>query len=203
MNVAIVNYGMGNLKSVYNALVFLNIKVEIVDEPVRLKNFSHIILPGVGAFGKGITNIKEMGWDDSLNKEVMVSQKPILGICLGMQLIASTGFELGTFQGLGWISGTVEIIKSSKDCRIPHIGWNDVSITKDNILYKGLGENLTFYFVHSYALIPSNIDIISGQTNHSHQFVSSIEFENIFATQFHPEKSQKSGMKLLKNFTDI
>ena len=133
----------------------------------------------------------------------MISQKPILGICLGMQLIASKGFELGTFQGLGWISGTVEIMKSSKDCRIPHIGWNDVNITKDNILYRGLGENLTFYFVHSYALIPSNIDIISGQTNHSHQFVSSIEFENIFATQFHPEKSQKSGMKLLKNFTNI
>ena len=204
MNVGIINYGMGNLTSVKNAFDIICSKVSVIDDPNKLSEFSHIVLPGVGAFGKGINNITKYGWDECLNKEVIINKKPFLGICLGMQLIATKGFELGEHKGLDWLSGTVEKLKTKKKVyRIPHIGWNDVIIKNEKGIYSGIEGSATFYFLHSYIVIPENKTLVSGITNHGQEFAASIEFENIMATQFHPEKSQKVGIKILKNFTNI
>ncbi|MDX2212942.1 MAG: imidazole glycerol phosphate synthase subunit HisH [Oculatellaceae cyanobacterium bins.114] len=199
--VGIVNYGMGNLRSVANAIASLQFPVQIVDHPTELSQFSHIILPGVGAFGDAMNNLQTQGWISALEREVRENKKPFLGICLGMQLLATVGKEHGSHKGLDWVSGTVERLQSDDpDIRIPHIGWNDAQILKSESLYAGFTKTPAFYFVHSYVLIPSDRTIVSATTSHGTEFVTSIEFDNIYATQFHPEKSQKAGLALLKNF---
>lgn len=199
--VGIVNYGMGNLRSVANAIASLQYPIQIIDHPTELKRASHIILPGVGAFGDAMNNLQSQGWIHVLETEVRENKKPFLGICLGMQLLATVGTEHGNHKGLDWVAGTVERLQSNDpEVRIPHIGWNDAQISKSESLYAGFTKTPAFYFVHSYVLIPSDRTIVSATTSHGTEFITSIEFDNIYATQFHPEKSQKAGLALLKNF---
>ncbi len=201
IQVAIIDYGMGNLRSVANALDVLKCPVIITNNPQDLKQASHIILPGVGAFADGIKNLQIGGWIEVLEEEVREKRKPFLGICLGMQLLATIGTEHGTHKGLNWISGTVERLQiPDTSIRVPHVGWNDANFVKKDNLFVGLGNAQAFYFVHSYVLLPEDISIVSSTADHGVNFVSSIEVKNIYATQFHPEKSQKAGLAVLTNF---
>lgn len=199
-SICIIDYGKGNLRSVFNAVEALGASATIINQPREVANHSHLILPGVGAFGEAMVALKEQGWTDALNEHAMVAKKPFLGICLGMQLIADRGTEHGDHQGLGWIPGTVIRLDGNKDARVPHIGWNDVEIVGKPLVYEGIETGNDFYFVHSYALRPTDEGCVSGWCHHGEKFVASIELENIHATQFHPEKSQKSGLQILKNF---
>lgn len=201
INVAIIDYGMGNLRSVFNAMCILNCAAKVTKNPQELRQATHIILPGVGAFGDGMCNLKAGGWIEVLEEEVRRKGKPFLGICLGMQLLATIGTEHGTHKGLNWISGTVERLQiPDASIRVPHVGWNDANFVKKDHLFVGLGNTQDFYFVHSYVLLPEDESVISSTTEHGVNFVSSIEVENIYATQFHPEKSQKAGLAVLTNF---
>ena len=202
IKIAIIDYEMGNLRSVANAFDAIGYGASIVQNPNDLSQFSHIVLPGVGAFGDGMKNLRSSGWIDVLEREIIEKRKPFLGICLGMQLLATMGTEHGLYEGLNWISGTVKKIESNDpQIRVPHVGWNDVLFLKKSGLYKDLENSQAFYFVHSYVLdIKDKSSVVSGLTGHGIEFISSIEKDNIYATQFHPEKSQKIGLKVLENF---
>jgi len=201
--IAIINYGVGNLQSVYNAFTMVGGIAKIVDSPKALKSFDMVVLPGVGAFGDGMNNLKTMGWVEVLEKEVKIKQKPFIGFCLGMQLLATVGYEHGSFKGLDWVSGSVDKIKSvDPTIRIPHIGWNNVRFIKKDGIFSGLGDEQSFYFVHSYVFIPADEHVISGMCSHGIDFAASIETNNISATQFHPEKSHKVGLTVIKNFIE-
>ena len=201
-NVVIIDYGLGNLNSVANALEFIGCNPLISNKEEDIKNADSIILPGVGAFENGMANLNELGLIDILNREVLENGKPILGICLGFQLFANESEENGIFKGLGWIDGEVTKLKSGK-LRIPHIGWNNIT-TKNNFnLFKEIPDD-NFYFVHSFAF--QNIreeNVITSTCNYGVDFVSSLKKGNIFGTQFHPEKSHASGLKVLKNFVNF
>lgn len=198
--ICIIDYGKGNLKSVFNAVETLGSHAHIISHPQELANYSHTILPGVGAFGEAMAALRQGGWIGALNQHAMVEKKPFMGICLGMQLIAEGGTEHGDHDGLGWIKGTVTRLEGSKEARIPHIGWNDVEIVGSPLLYDGIQTGSDFYFVHSYALQPADESCVTGWCHHGGKFVASVESGNIHATQFHPEKSQKTGLHILKNF---
>ena len=204
IKIAIIDYGMGNLRSVVNAFNAIGYVASIVQDPNALSKSSHIVLPGVGAFADGMKNLRSSGWLDSLETEIIEKRKPFLGICLGMQLLATMGTEHGLHEGLNWISGTVKKIESDEaQVRVPHVGWNDVVFLKKDGLYKDLGDSQAFYFVHSYVLdVKDKSTVVSGLTGHGIEFVASIEKDNIYATQFHPEKSQKIGLKVLENFIE-
>ena len=200
MKVAIINYGMGNLRSVANAFEALGCAAHVISDPDELPSAERVVLPGVGAFADGMANLKAAGWIPLL-EEARDRGRPFLGLCLGMQLLATAGTEHGVHAGLNWIAGTVERFQSKDtSIRIPHIGWNDVRFIKREGLYAGMGDMGTFYFVHSYILRPDDAAVISGNTNYGIDFAASVERGNIFATQFHPEKSQKAGLAVLKNF---
>ncbi|MGD2124852.1 MAG: imidazole glycerol phosphate synthase subunit HisH [Desulfobacteraceae bacterium] len=202
--IAIINYGMGNLRSVFNAFSVLGADARILDGPEELREAERIVLPGVGAFGDAMHNLRKRGWIEALEEEVLLKEKPYLGICLGLQLLATVGLEHGTHLGLSWISGVVEKIQcDDPDLRVPHIGWNDVYFRKDEGLSGGLGEKNTFYFLHSYVFKPEDASVIDGTCHYGIEFVASIEKGNIWGTQFHPEKSQKAGLKVLQNFVHI
>jgi glutamine amidotransferase len=199
--VAIIDYGMGNLRSVYNALDLLGYEPTIVSDPDKLKSFDHVILPGVGSFRLCMENLRKDGFDESLMTFIK-SGKPLMGICLGMQILASQGFEDGESKGLNIIHG--DVIKfdgSNTQISIPHVGWNDVEFhPSGNALTKKINMNDTFYFTHSYYFKPYDESYTFGKTFYGSYFTSSILKENVFATQFHPEKSQDAGLKLFKNF---
>jgi imidazole glycerol-phosphate synthase subunit HisH len=201
LSIAIVDYGMGNLLSVRNALEAIGAKATIVDRGDVLRDFGAIVLPGVGAFGKGMAGLKERGFVDALDREVREKKKPFLGICLGLQLLAEHGTELGTHSGLGWLRGTVTRFAIAPDLRVPHIGWNEVH--GRSRLLEGLPQGASFYFVHSFHFVPDEVGTVAAETDYGGQFVSMIEVENIFGAQFHPEKSHKHGLALLKNFVSI
>lgn len=199
--VAIIDYGMGNLRSVANAFATLSCNVEVVREPMALAQSSHVVLPGVGAFGDGMDNLRTGGWIDPLSEVVLHRKRPFLGICLGMQLLASKGTEHGEWTGLGWVPGAVlRLAPGARQLRIPHIGWNEVAEVGTPRLSKGLGEKPCFYFVHSYAIVPEDDFWIGGKCEYGDEFVATIEHENICGVQFHPEKSHRAGLALLKNF---
>ena len=201
--IAIIDYGMGNLRSVANAFISLSATVSVARDPNDLAAADMIVLPGVGAFGDGMNNLRSRGWVGALDEEVRQKGKPFLGICLGMQLLATRGMEHGSHEGLNWISGTVERIAcDDPSIRIPHIGWNDVLFTRNEKLYAGLGESQTFYFVHSYVLLPKDQSLTNGVTSYGVTFAASVETGNICATQFHPEKSHRAGLAVLKNFIE-
>ena len=202
--IAIIDYGVGNLKSISNALTSLNISHEITNDPKKIENADKLILPGVGAFKSGIEHLQRSGVIGVLNQEVLVKKKPILGICLGMQLMCKKSYEGGVFDGLGWIDA--EVVKfdfPKNNLRIPHVGWNDVKCDSTCPILNGGEEKQTFYFVHSY--YPSMFDssVVKGVCNYGHDFCAVLQKDNIFATQFHPEKSQYEGLEILRKFSEV
>jgi glutamine amidotransferase len=202
--IAINDYGMGNLMSVINACVALGAEATLARRPEDLKAAARVILPGVGAFGDGMRNLRAAGWVEAMHDEVRGKGKPFLGICLGMQLLATRGTEHGLHEGLGWIDGVADALHTDDPrVRIPHIGWNDVTFTRRQGLYAGLAAPQSFYFVHSYVLRPQDASLTSGVCVHGEEFPASIEAPPIFGTQYHPEKSQKPGMRVLRNFLEM
>lgn len=198
--VAIIDYGMGNVASVQKALNFLGVKSVITDEHDVIRDSSVILLPGVGSFAQGMKNLHERNLVDLLNEEVLIKSKPFLGICLGMQLILEKGNEPYECKGLGWIEGEVKKFELL-DLNVPHMGWNNIQISND-LYFKNLTTN-DFYFIHSYHVVPSNIQDIAATVNYGFDVVACVQKDNIFATQFHPEKSQSAGLSILKTFFDL
>lgn len=199
--VVIIDYGMGNLFSVQNALRALNADVLISNKPEDLQKADRIILPGVGAFPDGMKNLKASGFVSVLEEEVIKNKKPFLGICLGMQVLAGIGEEHARTEGLGWIPGIVRRFQvPERGFRVPHVGWNDVVLTAaGKALFAGVEQNV-FYFVHSYHFVSDDTAVVAAWCNYGERFVAAIHKDNIFGVQFHPEKSQKNGLKVLKNF---
>lgn len=202
IKVCILDYGSGNIKSVYNLLKFINIDVKISNEPKDIQNASHLILPGVGAFGAAMEKINENLPLKIITSEVVSHKKPFLGICVGMQVLASIGHEFGTFSGLNWIPGEVTKLES-ENLPLPHVGWNNILVKKPSPLTDHFDENADFYFVHSFIFKAKNSGYILATTQYGEEFCSIINKDNIFGVQFHPEKSQKTGQILLKNFLSI
>ena len=202
MKVLIIDYGMGNLGSIFRALEEVGANPVISDNPDLIEEFKHIILPGVGSFSAGVKNLKEKGLYKKLKEISNNKNSKLLGICLGMQLLADCGYE-GDFQeGLGLIKGKVEKLKSTKNEKIPHVGWNEVHHKKKDFLLNGIASGTDFYFVHSFQFIPENKENIIAKTPYCNDFVSIIKKDNVMGVQFHPEKSQIFGLKLLKNFIE-
>ena len=202
--ITIVNYKMGNLRSVHNALVYIGVKNEIVSEPGKIINAEKIILPGVGSFRQAMINIRDMGLFDPICESVLEKQTPILGICLGMQLLAKSSNEDGFTFGFDFIEDESVRFDINKSYRIPHVGFNSVELDQSNsTLFKGLNDHTDFYFVHSFRLGKIEMPFVSGVAEYGEKFTAALEKENIFGTQFHPEKSQSNGLKLLKNFSKL
>jgi len=205
--IVIVDYGMGNIQSIYNAFEVVGEKACIVNDPSELSDAKAIILPGVGAFSDGIKNLQKLGFIDPLEEEVLRKGKPYLGICLGMQFLARESHEHGLHKGFGWIPGAVKKIEpSDPGFKVPHMGWNNVKVLKkDDVLFAGLGENPVFYFVHSYHLEPEEAfgGRVTSTSWHGTTITASVRKDNIFGVQFHPEKSQGAGLKLLENFVAL
>lgn len=199
--IAIIDYGMSNLDSIKRSLEECGGDVEIVNKGSGLKGVTHIILPGVGAFNAGMENLQNGDMLKYLHELVFEKEVPFLGICLGMQLLVEKGFEGGETNGLGWIKGeTRKLQKKNNDERIPHVGWDQVFYKKESILFKNIPEKTDFYFVHSYHVICAEKNDVVAHTDYGNGFVSAIQKNNIFGVQFHPEKSQKMGFQVLKNF---
>ena len=202
---AIIDYGMGNLKSVEKCLNYLGIKNKLVKNPKDLKDYSHIILPGVGSFKEAIKNLKKNGMHNALIRVSKNKKQKILGICLGMQLLFNSSTEEGYTKGLGILEGKVDsfIIKRKTNLKIPHVGFNEVSFNKDNHFFKDIKNNSDIYFDHSFKIKKFQKDINPVTCIYGEKFLSAFNIENIFGTQFHPEKSQSNGLLLLKNFIQL
>ena len=201
--VVIIDYGMGNLKNVYNALKYLNIPSKISNEISEIKASDKLIVPGVGAFNKAMYNLNDMGLTDVI-KDKVNKGTPLLGICLGMQMIFEKGYENGECDGLGFIDGQVKILEPKEKVKIPHIGWNRLEYNNQNDLIKGLEEDSFVYYVHSYAATNVKDENLIGFSNYGGIKVPSIVCnDNIYGTQFHPEKSGEVGLRILKNFGEV
>lgn len=202
--VAIVDYGMSNVDSVRRAVEECGGRPIVTSSANDLERASYIILPGVGSFPKAMKNLKERGLVEPLTEQVMTKQIPFLGVCLGMQLLATQGFEVESADGLGFIPGEVRRLEPSDSAsRIPHVGWNTVSIVRENPLFRGIEPGSDFYFVHSYHLLCADESDVVARTPYCGEFVSAVMRQNIFGTQFHPEKSQKKGFQVLRNFLSM
>ena len=211
MKIAIIDYESGNLKSVSKAVelasnnILNKSDVKIINSANELKNFDKIVLPGQGSFKQCYQSLLSIeGMIDELTSAVLEKQKPILGICVGMQLFSSFGEEDGGSKGFDWIKGKVNKINlTDKNLKLPHMGWNNISINQKSKLFSGIENESHFYFVHSFAFDVENDQFISATTNYSTEIVSAVEKDNIFGTQFHPEKSQANGIKILENFVKL
>jgi|SRR3990167_2066239 len=201
--VVIIDYDMGNVGSVKNALDFIKIESVISRKSEDIRRATHLILPGVGSYGEGIRKLQQHNMMRILNEEVLTKKKPFLGICLGMQILSEIGEEDGLHKGLGWIEGRTRLLIVNKEkLRLPHVGWNDVQIRKRHTLFANIAPNI-FYFVHSYVLEPSNKSLVIANCKYGETFCASVAKNNILGVQFHPEKSQKSGLNLLNNFLNL
>lgn len=204
MRVGIVNYGMGNLGSVRRALEDLSAQAFIAEHPAALFEANRIVLPGVGAFSEGMAHLRAGGWVETLNRLVVEDRKPLLGICLGMQMLATEGEEGGVNEGLGLIKGRVRRLDSiGCTLRIPHVGWNDLSFSPGESLFAHIPQQSDFYFVHSYAFEAEQREDVIASTSYGVSIVAAVRNQHVFGTQFHPEKSSKAGRQLLKNFLDF
>jgi len=211
MNIAIIDYESGNISSVINsfkkvcASQNIEIKIAVTSDLKIILNSDKIILPGQGSFKNCIESLERIkGLKDALSEFAIIKKKPLFGICVGMQILANRGFEQIETKGLGWIPGIVKKIDNKNDkFKLPHIGWNELSITSDSKLFKDIKENSHVYFVHSYKFIPDDDSYVSSKTNYSEEIVASVEKDNLFGTQFHPEKSDSVGLKIIENFINL
>jgi len=198
----IIDYGMGNLRSVQKAFEKLGIEAQICTKGSELANAERMVLPGVGAFRDAIRELNNKDMVGPITDHVAAG-RPLLGICLGQQLLFDVSYEDGEFEGLGLIAGSVVRFEKQPELKIPHMGWNSLNFAKSSPLFEGIDEGAYVYFVHSYHTAPNDDSVVATRTDHGGPFVSSVRRGNLFATQFHPEKSQKVGLKLLKNFASL
>ena len=208
MNVIIVDYNSGNISSVINSFKEVakdKVNIEVTSDLNKIKSSDKIVLPGQCSFKSCVDALNKIdGLSHALNEFAISLKKPLLGICVGLQMFADTGYEETETKGLGWIPGKVsKIDNQNRKYKLPHIGWNEIKIIKDSKIFKGIENKSHMYFVHSYEFVPNDKDVISATTDYSSNIVCSIEKENIFGTQFHPEKSDKMGLKIIKNFLDL
>ena len=206
--IVIIDYQVGNIGAIVNMLKRIGIESSVFSNIEDIKKADKLILPGVGSFDEGIKNLDQLNLIPVLREKVIEDKTPILGICLGMQLFSKKSEE-GILEGLGWIDGEVKKFKFNNNesgqnrLKIPHIGWNTITIKKQDVLFEEMPEEPRFYFVHSYHFNCSNEDNVLATTGYGYEFPSIIKKENIIGVQFHPEKSHKFGMKLLKNFVEL
>ncbi len=208
MKVTIVDYKSGNISSVINSFKEVakdKVNIEVTADLNKIKSSDKIVLPGQGSFKSCVDALNNInGLVDTLNKFAISDKKPLLGICVGLQMFADIGYEETETKGLGWIPGKVSKINNKNGkYKLPHIGWNQINIIKNSKIFKGIENNSHMYFVHSYEFIPEDKNVISATTNYSSSIVCSVEKENIFGTQFHPEKSDKIGLKIIDNFINL
>jgi glutamine amidotransferase len=208
MNVTIVDYNSGNISSVINSFKEVakeKINIEVSSNLNKIKFSDKIVLPGQGSFKSCVDALNSIdGLVDTLNEFTIINKKPLLGICVGFQMFADVGYEETETKGLGWISGTVSKIDNQNGkFKLPHIGWNELNIVKDSKIFKDIKNKSHMYFVHSYEFIPKDKNVILAKTDYSSSIVCSVEKENIFGTQFHPEKSDKEGLKIIDNFLNL
>ena len=208
MNVTIVDYNSGNISSVINSFKEVATdkeNIEVTSDLNKIKSSDKIVLPGQGSFKSCVEALNNInGLVDALSEFAINNKKPLLGICVGLQMFADIGYEETETKGLGWISGKVSKINNQNGkFKLPHIGWNQINIIKDSKIFKDIENNSHMYFVHSYEFVPVDKTVISATTDYSSNIVCSIEQENIFGTQFHPEKSDKTGLKVVKNFISL
>ncbi len=208
MNVIIVDYNSGNISSVINSFKEVakdKINIEVTADLNKIRSSDKLVLPGQGSFKTCVDALNKIsGLTDTLNEFVMHNKKPLLGICVGLQMFADIGYEENETKGLSWISGKVSKIDNQNGkYKLPHIGWNQISIVKESKIFQDIENNSHMYFVHSYEFIPEDKNVISATTDYSSNIVCSVEKENIFGTQFHPEKSDKIGLKIIDNFINL
>lgn len=197
--IGILDAGMGNLRSVSNAVYNLGFDFIYVDKPDKFDGISHLILPGVGAFGTAMRRLEQKKIKEAITK-FKESGRPLLGLCLGMQLLADFGTEGGSCNGLGFVSGSIGRLPNDINLPIPHVGWNTVNFQTDHPLFHGVKNGVDFYFVHSYHFVCNSAEDVYGQTDYDRKFTSIVGNKNVVGFQFHPEKSQVNGLKLLENF---
>ena len=208
MNVTIVDYNSGNISSVINSFTEVakgTVNLEVTSDLNKIKSSDKVVLPGQGSFKSCIDALNSInGLTDTLDEFVINKKKPLFGICVGLQMFADVGYEETETKGLGWISGKVSKIDNKNGkYKLPHIGWNQINIVKDSKIFKDVENNSHMYFVHSYEFIPEDKNVISATTDYSSNIVCSVEKDNIFGTQFHPEKSDKIGLKIIENFINL
>jgi len=208
MNVTIVDYNSGNISSVINSFKEVaqnKVNIEVTSDLNKIKSSDKVVLPGQGSFKScvdALNNIEDLV--NTLNEFAINQKKPLLGICVGLQMFADIGYEETETKGLGWIPGKVSKIDNQNGkYKLPHIGWNQINIVKESKIFKNIDNNSHMYFVHSYEFIPSDKNVISATTDYSTNIVCSVEKENLFGTQFHPEKSDKTGLKIIQNFINL
>ena len=208
MNVTIVDYNSGNISSVINSFKEVaqeKVNITVTSDLNKIKSSDKVVLPGQGSFKSCVDALNKIeGLTDTLNELVLSNKKPLLGICVGLQMFADVGYEESETKGLGWISGKVSKIDNQNGkFKLPHIGWNQINIVKESKIFQNIENNSHMYFVHSYEFIPNDKNVISATTDYSSNIVCSVEKENIFGTQFHPEKSDKIGLKIIDNFINL
>ena len=208
MNVTIVDYNSGNISSVINSFKEVakdKVNIEVTSDLNKIKSSDKVVLPGQGSFKSCVDALNSIdGLSDTLNELVINDKKPLLGICVGLQMFADIGYEETETKGLGWIPGKVSKIDNQDGkYKLPHIGWNEINILKESKIFENIENNSHMYFVHSYELIPKDKNVITATTDYSSNIVCSVEKENIFGTQFHPEKSDKLGLKIIGNFMNL
>ena len=208
MNVIIVDYNSGNISSVINSFKEVaqsKVNIEVTSDLNKIKLGDKVVLPGQGSFKSCVDALNKInGLTDTLNEFAITNKKPLLGICVGLQMFADIGYEETETKGLGWISGKVSKIDNQNGTfKLPHIGWNQIKIVKESKIFHNIENSSHMYFVHSYEFIPKDKSVISATTDYSSNIVCSVEKENIFGTQFHPEKSDKIGLKMIDNFINL
>ena len=208
MDVTIVDYKSGNISSVinsFNEVAKGKVNIEVTSDLNKIKSSDKVVLPGQGSFKSCIDGLNSInGLIDTLSEFTLYTKKPLLGICVGLQMFADVGYEEVETKGLGWISGKVSKIDNQDGkYKLPHIGWNQINIVKESKIFKDIENNSHMYFVHSYEFIPKDKSVSSATTDYSSNIVCSVEKENIFGTQFHPEKSDKVGLKIINNFMNL
>jgi imidazole glycerol-phosphate synthase subunit HisH len=201
--VAVVNTRLTNLHSIARAVEECGLQPVVTDHPGDLESVANIILPGVGSFPRAMEHLRDTGLIDALSEQVIEKRIPFLGICLGMQLLATTGREGGDSSGLGWIDGEARLLQPDAGERVPHVGWNDIEFRNASPIFDGIATGQDFYFVHSYVLRPSDESSITATTSYAGGFAAAVQRDHIFGVQFHPEKSQKPGFAVLRNFLAV